>query len=98
MSSEAEIVRSIMRNLNSIDGVFCFRTHGNSFSVRGIPDIIGCAKGRFFAIEAKKSAKNHPSKAQEYILHKLLLSGAKTYVIWDKYPAEVIEWISNLNQ
>jgi hypothetical protein len=47
-------------------------------SVRGIPDIIGCLDGRFFALEVKKSkaSMNHPrTKLQEYTIHCIKCAG-----------------------
>jgi len=96
MPSEANIVRSMVRELNSIDGVYCFRTHGGSFQMRGTPDIIGCARGRFFAIEAKRSDKEAPSSAQLYILCLLKNAGGETFVSYDPKAEKVKEWIASL--
>lgn len=96
MSSEADIVRSMLRTLNAIDGVYCLRTHGGSFQMRGTPDIIGCAKGFFFAIEAKKSSKEKPTEAQLYVLDLFKEARGKVFVSCDPRAAEVTEWIAGL--
>lgn len=82
--------------LNSIDGVYAIRTHGGSFQQKGTPDVLGCAHGQFFAIEAKRSAKEKPSVAQRYNLKKFRQAGGKTFVSHDPKAQEVIEWITSL--
>lgn len=93
---EASIVRSILSRLNALPGVYAIRTHGGAFQMKGTPDIIGCAHGHFFAIEAKRSSKERPSKAQLYILKKFSKSGGKTFVSHDPKAQEVVEWIAAL--
>jgi Holliday junction resolvase len=94
---EAEIVRRMLAALNSIDGVYAIRTHGGSFQQKGTPDVLGCAFGHFFAIEAKRSARENPSAAQQYNLKKFREAGGRTFVSFDPKAQEVIEWISSLS-
>lgn len=96
MPKESDIVRSMLRRLNAEEQVYCFRTHGSAFQMKGTPDIIGCAYGRFFAIEAKRSAKERPSKAQQYVLRKLEEAGGATFISYDPQVREAIEWIRSL--
>lgn len=93
---EAEIVRRMLATLNSIDGVYAIRTHGGSFQQKGTPDVLGSAHGRFFAIEAKRSAKEKPSAAQQYNLKKFREAGGKTFVSHDPKAQEVVAWITSL--
>ena len=58
--------------------------------------MIGVARGRFFAVEAKRTAKDKPSKAQRYILNKISKDGGKSFVSHDSTAKEVIEWINSL--
>ena len=89
-------MRDMVRTLNHIPGVFCLRTHGGTFQAKGTPDIFGCALGRFFAIEAKRTASLEPSDAQKYILGKFDNAGARTFVSRDPKAEEVIAWIKSL--
>lgn len=82
--------------LNKLPNVFCFRTHGGSFQMKGTPDVLGVAHGRFFAIEAKRTARDKPSPAQLYVLKRISRSGGKTFVSHDPTAKEVISWISTL--
>jgi Holliday junction resolvase len=93
---EAEIVRRQLATLNSIDGVYAIRTHGGSFQQKGTPDVLGCALGKFFAIEAKRSKREQPTRAQQYNLKKFREAGGKTFVSFDPKVQEVVEWISTL--
>ena len=94
---EAEIVRRILAILNAIDGVYALRTHGGSFQQKGTPDVLGCAHGRFFAIEAKRSATEKPTAAQLYTLNKFNEAGGVTFVSYDPKAQEVIAWITSLS-
>lgn len=95
---EADIVRSMVSTLNAIDGVYCLRTHGSSFQLRGTPDILGCAFGVFFAIEAKRTKREKPSEAQKYVLGKFKSAGGKTFVSHDPKVEEVVKWIGTLKE
>jgi len=83
--------------LNAIPGVYAIRTHGGSFQQKGTPDVLGCAHGRFFAIEAKRTASEKPSAAQRYNLKKFAQAGGVTFVSHDPKAQEVTEWISTLS-
>lgn len=93
---EAEVVRRQMAVLNALPGVYCLRTHGGSFQQKGTPDIMGCAHGHFFAIEAKKTAREKPSTAQQYNLKKFRQAGGKTFTSHDPKVQEVVEWVRSL--
>lgn len=87
----------MLATLNAIAGVYALRTHGGSFQQKGTPDVLGCAHGMFFAIEAKRSAKEKPSAAQLYNLKKFREAGGTTFVSHDPQAQEVIEWIASLS-
>lgn len=86
----------MVATLNAIDRVYCIRTHGGSFQQKGTPDIIGCARGWFFTIEVKKSAKEQPSPAQQYNLKKFARAEGRTFVSHDPKVREVVAWIRTL--
>ena len=93
---EADIVRKMLTTLNSIPGVFALRTHGSAMQLRGTPDILGCAYGQFFAIEAKRDPYARPSAAQRYVLDQFDQAGAKTFVSCDPSAQEVVQWINSI--
>lgn len=86
----------MMETLNSIDGVHCLRTHGGSFQKKGTPDVIGCAHGYFFSIEAKRTEKDKPSPAQQYNAKQFRRAKGRTFVSCDPKVKEVVKWIENL--
>lgn len=96
MALESDIVRRMMATLNAIPNVYCIRTHGGAFQAKGTPDIIGCALGAFFTIEAKRSAKEKPSGSQLYSLKQFKQAGGMTFVSHDPHVQEVVEWIRTL--
>lgn len=89
-------MRDMVRALNRIPGVFCLRTHGGAFQAKGTPDIFGCALGRAFVIEAKRTASLEPSDAQKYLLDKFNDAGARIFVSHDPKAERIIAWIKSL--
>ena len=57
MQLESSLTKSIMRKLRSKGG-FWIKIHGGPFQVLGIPDIIGCYRGRFCAFEVKRPGRD----------------------------------------
>ena len=51
---ERAITDAILRALRARAGVWCFKVLGGGGQMRGVPDIIGCCRGRFFALEVKR--------------------------------------------
>lgn len=53
MSLERDVVRAIGRALDA-RGAWWFKVHGSAYQAAGIPDLIGCDRGRLFGIEVKE--------------------------------------------
>lgn len=51
---EAQVVAQITRWLKTQEGLWFMKTHGGQYGRAGVPDIIGCVGGHFFAIEVKR--------------------------------------------
>lgn len=51
--SEKSIVDAIVKYLKSI-GAWHVKTHGGSYGRAGVPDLLVCYDGQFFAFEVKK--------------------------------------------
>lgn len=54
MQTERSITTAILRRLNGLEGVYLKKTHGGAYSGSGWPDVVGCAQGRFVAMEVKR--------------------------------------------
>lgn len=65
--------------LKSLPNTFILPIQQSSF--RGSPDFVLCIKGRFVALELKRSAKYKPRKLQEYILNKVATSFGLALVV-----------------
>ena len=53
MTSERAITKQIMRYLQGLDRSWWMKVHGGPYQKAGVPDILGCYRGRFFAFEVK---------------------------------------------
>jgi Holliday junction resolvase len=71
---EKDIVAAIMRHLKTVPSCFAWKTHGGMYGTAGIPDIIACIDGRFFAFEVKQPS-GKLTKLQEVALAKIQAAG-----------------------
>ena len=78
--TEKDIVQSILRYLKTVPDCFAWKTHGGMYGTAGIPDIIACAKGRFFAFEVK-TATGKATPLQKATLQKILASGGTAEIV-----------------
>lgn len=99
MQTESEKVfeRRVRKYLDSI-GAWHIKVWGNAFQRSGVPDIIGCIKGKFFALEIK-AEKGHPSELQLYEIRKIKESGGYARLLYPKefesFKKEFEEWMTS---
>lgn len=77
---ERDVVKAIMNYLKGVPGCFCWKEHGGMYGTAGIPDIIACINGRFFAFEVKTTI-GKPTKLQEATIRKILAAGGTALVV-----------------
>lgn len=78
---ESRLSRVIMTELR-LKGAFCFKVWGSEHMMAGLPDIIGCYRGRFFAFETKTPDKRkNTSMVQERIMQKIRDAGGLAQVV-----------------
>lgn len=65
---ESKRSRVIMSTLRA-QGWFCFKVHGNEYTMAGLPDIIVCAKGVFVALETKEPDKANNTSVRQDLVH-----------------------------
>lgn len=53
MTSERSITKQAMHYLERLPHSWWLKVHGGPYQKTGVPDIIGCYRGRFFAFEIK---------------------------------------------
>ena len=78
---ESRLSSQIMVELRK-HGAFCFKVWGSEHMMVGLPDIIGCYKGKFFAFETKVPEKRgNTSMVQERVMEKIRLAGGHAQVV-----------------
>jgi Holliday junction resolvase len=63
-------------------GAWTMKVHGSMFGRRGIPDIVGCHRGEFFAFEAKVPP-NTASRQQLREGDKIKAAGGRAIIVTD---------------
>ena len=77
---EKDIVKAIMNYLRTVPHCFVFKVHGGMYGTAGIPDIIACVDGRYFAFEVK-TATGRATALQEATIRKILAAGGTALVV-----------------
>ena len=67
---ESDIVKAILKYLKTVPNCFSWKEHGGMYGTAGIPDIICCYCGRFFAFEVKTET-GKLTKLQETTIRKI---------------------------
>ena len=78
--AEKDIVANILRFLKNVPCCFAWKTHGGVYGTAGIPDIIACVDGRFFAFEVK-TASGKTTPLQQATIRKILAAGGTALVV-----------------
>jgi hypothetical protein len=78
--SEKEIVSKILRYLKTVPKCFAWKEHGGIYGTAGIPDIIACIDGKFYAFEVKTPV-GKTTKLQEATIRKILTCGGIALVV-----------------
>lgn len=73
------LLTKAIRSLLNAAGIFHWKVYQTLGSTPGVPDIIGCHKGRFIAIEVK-AGKNAVSPAQRAFLEAINRAGGLGFV------------------
>lgn len=83
MEREAERVlqNKVLRFLESLEDCYVFKVVQANRA--GVPDVIACLKGQFFAFELKRDYKEKTTKIQNFHLAKIGKAGGKAFVIHD---------------
>ena len=92
---EGKVKDAVRKILNSMD-VYHFMPPGNGFGRAGIPDIIGCMKGEFIAIECK-AGKGKTTALQERELDWITMAGGFAFVAREDNLDELKQLLEMLN-
>lgn len=96
---ESRLTSKLIKLLKEYGGEW-IKIHGGMYQVGGLPDIIGCLTGQFYAFEVKtpdayvKSGHNL-SPRQKLMLEKLEKAGARVGVVCSKEQVQEMmsKWI-----
>lgn len=82
MATPESKVKAAVKALLEKEGVWHFSPAANGFGRAGIPDIIACVNGRFFAIECK-AGKGRTNALQDREIKRIIDSGGIALVVSD---------------
>ena len=94
MTPEAKVKKRVVDQLKSL-GAYYFYPVTGGYGSSGVPDIVGCYNGRFFAIECK-AGTNKPTALQQKNIDAIRKSGGAAIVVNESNMMEVTQWITNL--
>ena len=92
---EKTIVNQVVAYINS-NGGFAVKIWGNPTQEKGIPDVLGCYRGRFLGLETKRPAGKEPTPYQRYQLERITQTGGVAQVI--RSVQEVIDLMDMIDQ
>jgi len=78
--AEKDIVSAILGYLKSVPDCFAWKEHGGMYGTAGIPDIIACINGRFFAFEVK-TPSGKLTRIQQVTIDKICSAGGQAYKV-----------------
>ena len=82
ITPEAKVKKVVVRQLKLL-GAYYFYPVTGGYGASGVPDIVGCYKGKFFGIECK-AGSNKPTPLQRKNLTDIELAGGIAVVVNEK--------------
>jgi Holliday junction resolvase len=87
---ESRLQRRIRDRLEKEVGGWWFKVHGSMFQVAGVPDLVGCVNGMFFALEVK-TEDGDTSEIQDETIRRIKLEGGGATVVVT--PKEAVAFV-----
>jgi hypothetical protein len=91
LTPEKKIKDKVVAQLKAL-GAYYFYPVTGGYGSSGVPDIVGCYRGKFFGIECK-AGKNKPTKLQLLNLRQIEEAGGIALVINEENVADVLRII-----
>ena len=88
---EKDIVAAILRWLKTVPRCFAWKEHGGLYGTTGVPDVICCLDGRFFAFEVK-TPEGRVTRLQEQTIHRIRVAGGHAYVVRSVEDVKAVLW------
>ena len=95
MTPEGKVKKKIVEQLKTLGCYYFFPATGG-YGKSGVPDIVGCYKGKFFGIECK-AGKNTATALQEKNLSDIALAGGVAAVVNELNMHDIEELLGDHN-
>jgi len=92
MTPEAKVKKVVVKQLRNL-GAYYFYPVTGGYGRSGVPDIVGCYKGKFFGIECK-AGKNTPTPLQQINLDDIEKQNGIALVVNEKNMHSVRDLIT----
>ena len=96
MTPEKKVKTKVVGILKEL-GVYYFYASTGGYGASGVPDIIGCYKGRFFGIECK-AGKGKPTALQEKNIAQIIAQGGLAIVVNEDNIEDVNELLRHIER
>jgi len=96
MTPEAKVKSRAKEILDKL-GAYYFMPATGGYGRSGIPDIVGCMNGVFFAIECK-AGKGIPTALQEREINKIRNAGGHAWLVNETNVDQLYELVGELSQ
>lgn len=93
MTPEGKVKARVKKLLDEY-GAYYFMPATGGFGKSGVPDIVGCYKGQFFAVECK-AGNNKPTALQEKQMEKIRATEGAAFVINEDNLEELGLWLTH---
>lgn len=77
---ENDIVKAVLKYLKTVPHCFAWKEHGGMYGTAGIPDIIACIDGGFYAFEVKTDT-GKTTALQDATIRKIKNCGGHAYIV-----------------
>lgn len=94
---EKRVKKLVVNQLKALKDCYYFYPVTGGFGKSGVPDIVGCYKGRFFALECK-AGKNRPTPLQELNLSQIRNAGGAALVVDEHNVLFVTAYLNSLGE
>lgn len=96
MTPEKKVKTKVVEILKGF-GAYYFYASTGGYGASGVPDIIGCYKGRFFGIECK-AGKGKPTALQEKNIAQIIAQGGLAIVVNEDNIEDVNELLRKIER
>jgi Holliday junction resolvase len=96
VTPEAKVKKAVVEQLKAL-GAYYFYPVTGGYGHSGVPDIVGCYRGYFFAIECK-AGKNKPTALQMKNLDAIVKAGGAAWVVNEESAGSVSLFLMQLSK